>query len=139
MRAIGNRNEIAASSVTVTGRRIWLLLKSGRKIELPTAKFPRLANAPTLDLKRVELRRGGAALRWANLDEDIKVETVVNGTWPTHGGRRAGSGRRPLNRTALTAYLSKDLVSKLASVAAARNASRSDVINAAVADYVARI
>ncbi len=132
---------MAASSVTVTGRYIWLHLKSGRTIELPIAKFPRLAAAPTHKLKRVVLLRGGATLRWAALDEDIKVETVVKGNRDMRGARRPHSARKRLRRNPLILYVSlpDDLLLKLDSIAAARRISRSTFINEALDRYLTRI
>lgn len=62
-----------------SGRMIFVELTDGRQIGFPADRFRLLRNASDEDLKAVELRLDGAALRWENLDEDITVNGIVEG------------------------------------------------------------
>ena len=62
---------------------VWIELADGRQIGVPTAKFPRLRNASQHDLAKVRVEARGKALRWEELDEDLLVEGIVAGRFPT--------------------------------------------------------
>lgn len=61
------------------GRTIFIELTDGRMIGFPANRFLILKNATDEELKEVELRLDGYALRWEFLDEDITVRGVVAG------------------------------------------------------------
>ena len=71
--------EHCATRVWVTGRIVFIELTDGRQIGFPTARFKLLGGANEQQLKQVELRANGTALRWEELDEDISVSGIVQG------------------------------------------------------------
>lgn len=71
--------EHIATRVWVTGRIVFIELTDGRQIGFPAARFKLLSNANDQQLKQVELRANGTALRWEELDEDISVSGIVQG------------------------------------------------------------
>jgi hypothetical protein len=76
------QTEAMALRCWVEARRIRLPLADRREVSFPASKYPRLAKAPASQLKKVELRLGGRALRWESLDEDIWVDDAVHGRFP---------------------------------------------------------
>ncbi len=60
-------------------RTIFVELTDGRLIGFPANRFKRLHAATVEQLKEVQLRLNGYALRWENLDEDITVPGIVAG------------------------------------------------------------
>ncbi|HUX89697.1 MAG TPA: DUF2442 domain-containing protein [Gallionellaceae bacterium] len=71
--------EHIATRVWVTGRIVFIELTDGRQIGFPAARFKLLSNASEQQLKQVELRANGTALRWEELDEDLSVSGIVQG------------------------------------------------------------
>lgn len=71
--------EPTATRVWVEGRTIFIELTDGRIIGFPADRFRILKNATDEQLKDVELRLNGYALRWESLDEDITVPGIVAG------------------------------------------------------------
>jgi len=71
--------EHIATRVWVTGRIVFIELTDGRQIGFPAARFKLLSNASDQQLKQVEMRANGTALRWEELDEDISVSGIVQG------------------------------------------------------------
>jgi len=63
------------------GRTVFIELTDGRTIGFPADRFKILANATQEQLKEVEVRLNGTALRWENLDEDITVKGIVAGNF----------------------------------------------------------
>ena len=61
------------------GRTIFVELTDGRIVGFPANRFRILKNATDEQLKEVNLRLDGYALRWESLDEDITVPGVVAG------------------------------------------------------------
>ena len=61
------------------GRTIYIELTDGRTISFPADRFKILSKATEEELKEVEIRINGFALRWENLDEDITVKGIVSG------------------------------------------------------------
>ena len=76
-----NTTEPTAIKAWAEGRTIFLELTDGRIIGFPADRFKLLKQASTEDLKEVDLRLNGFALRWENLDEDITVPGVVAGNF----------------------------------------------------------
>lgn len=75
-------SEVIAVRCWTEGRRVWLELNDQRLVSFPANKYPRLARADEKTLAKVQLRVGGRALRWEDLDEDIWVEDAVLGRFP---------------------------------------------------------
>ena len=123
---------MSATSVDVKGRRITVHLTSGRAIELPVERFPRLSEATDEQLMTVTLRRAGEALRWEVLDEDIQVAAVIAQRWPTHGGFRIGSGRKPGANKPTTARVNKHLLKKVDKESRRYAFSKADIFNDAL-------
>ncbi len=73
--------EPAALKVWVEDRMIYFELTDGRIIGFPASKFNRLKDASDEQLKKVETRLNGYALRWEELDEDITVPGIVAGSF----------------------------------------------------------
>jgi hypothetical protein len=74
-----NEIECVATRVWVESRNILMELTDGRQIGFPAARFTRLADATDEQLAQVTLRRGGAAMRWESLIEDITVTGAALG------------------------------------------------------------
>lgn len=76
-----NLVEPAAMSAWAEGRRIFVELTDGRIISFPAERFKILKSATDEQLKHVELRLNGYALRWEEIDEDITVPGIVAGNF----------------------------------------------------------
>ena len=73
--------EPAATKAWAEGRRIFIELTDGRIVGFPADRFRLLNAASEEQLKKVELRLNGYALRWEELDEDITVPGIVAGNF----------------------------------------------------------
>jgi hypothetical protein len=73
--------EPAAIKAWAEGRRIFIELTDGRIISFPADRFKLLKAASEEQLKKVELRLNGYALRWEEIDEDITVPGIVAGNF----------------------------------------------------------
>ncbi|HUX40063.1 MAG TPA: DUF2442 domain-containing protein [Rectinemataceae bacterium] len=73
------RTQACAVSVRAEGRMIFLELSDERIIGFPADRFRLLKAASDEDLKKVELRLDGLALRWEELDEDLTVAGILEG------------------------------------------------------------
>jgi len=62
-------------------RTIYIELTDGRIIGFPASRFKLLKNATDKQLKGVQLRLNGYALRWEELDEDITIPGIVAGNF----------------------------------------------------------
>ena len=71
--------EAVAIRAWATGRLVFIELTDGRQIAFPADRFRILSDASDDELKSVQLRLNGAALRWEALDEDISVQGIVAG------------------------------------------------------------
>ncbi|MBW2096158.1 MAG: DUF2442 domain-containing protein [Deltaproteobacteria bacterium] len=71
--------ETTAIRAWAEGRTIYIELTDGRIIGFPADRFRILSKATDEQLKEVELRLDGFALRWESLDEDITVPGIVAG------------------------------------------------------------
>jgi Protein of unknown function (DUF2442) len=67
--------------VWVEGRIIFFELTDSRIIGFPADRFKRLKEATDEQLRNVELRLNGFALRWEELDEDITIPGIVAGNF----------------------------------------------------------
>lgn len=73
--------EPAALSAWTEGRTVFIELTDGRIIGFPANRFKLLKNATVEQLKAVEVRLNGFALRWEDLDEDITVPGILMGNF----------------------------------------------------------
>ena len=73
--------EPAALRAWVEGRFVYLELTDGRVFGFPAGRFSVLRDATDEQLRKVELRLDGFALRWEELDEDITVPGIVEGRY----------------------------------------------------------
>lgn len=73
--------EPAAIKAWSEERTIFVELTDGRTVSFPADRFKILKKATNDELKEVELRLNGYALRWENLDEDITVPGIVAGNF----------------------------------------------------------
>lgn len=71
--------EAVAIRTWAAGRLVFIELIDGRQIAFPADRFRILREASDDELKAVQLRLNGAALRWEALDEDISVQGIVAG------------------------------------------------------------
>jgi len=70
----------AATRVTVTDATIDVELKDGRSLSVPLAWYPRLEHATQAERDNRALTGFGLGIHWPDVDEDISVEALVNGT-----------------------------------------------------------
>lgn len=73
--------EPAALKAWVEGRRVFVELTDGRIIGFPADRFRLLKAATDEQLKDVQVRLNGYALRWEALDEDITIPGIVAGNF----------------------------------------------------------
>lgn len=72
-----------AEKVWVEGRHVNLLLPDGRTVGFPADRYPLLKAASDTQLQQVELLFDETSLRWEELDEDILVQHVLEGRFPS--------------------------------------------------------
>jgi len=73
--------EPAAVKAWTEGKIIYVELTDRRIIGFPSDRFILLKNANEEQLKKVEIRLNGYALRWEELDEDITVPGIIEGNF----------------------------------------------------------
>jgi hypothetical protein len=73
--------EPAAIRAWAEGRRVFVELTDGRIISFPADRFRILKSATDEQIKQVEVRLNGYALRWEEIDEDITVPGIVAGNF----------------------------------------------------------
>jgi len=78
-------NQIIAEPIAINAwsisRTIYIELTDGRTISFPADRFKILAKATEDELKEVQIRLNGFALRWENLDEDLTVKGIFAGNF----------------------------------------------------------
>ena len=76
-------NKITTEPIAINAwskeRMIYIELTDYRIIAFPADRFKILKSASEEQLKKVELRLNGYALRWEDLDEDITVKGFLEG------------------------------------------------------------
>ena len=75
--------EFIASSASVGDGSVQLVLLDGSVHAFPIHYYPRLRAASLAQLAKLELRVGGRALRWEELDEDIWIADAILQRYPT--------------------------------------------------------
>jgi len=73
--------EPAAIRAWAESRTIYIELTDSRIVGFPADRLKLLSKATDEQLKEVEIRLHGFALRWENLDEDITVPGIVAGNF----------------------------------------------------------
>ena len=68
-----------AESVAFTEDEMIVSLVDGRRIAVPLAWFPRLAEATPAQLENWQLLGDGEGIHWPDLDEDISVPALLRG------------------------------------------------------------
>lgn len=84
MRTSTNEQIIAeplAVKAWAEGRTIYVLLHDGRILGFPADRFKILKESSEEQLKEVEIRLNGYALRWDSIDEDITVKGIIAGNF----------------------------------------------------------
>lgn len=71
--------EPVAIEVTFTQDMICLVLSDGREVKTPLEFYPRLAKATMDQLNNFELLGDGIGIHWPDLDEDLSVDSIVQG------------------------------------------------------------
>lgn len=69
----------AALSVTVGDDCLTVDLMDGRTISAPMAWYPRLLHATAAERANHRLMGAGQGIHWPDLDEDISVESLLDG------------------------------------------------------------
>lgn len=68
---------ISPKKVTFDDNSMWVTLADGRTLGVPLAWFPRLMNAPKIELEKFELSTRG--MHWDSLNEDISIDGLLAG------------------------------------------------------------
>jgi hypothetical protein len=68
-----------AVRVRVTRHELAVALEDGRTITVPLAWYPRLAHATAEERDGWTLIGGGTGIHWADADEDISVDALLQG------------------------------------------------------------
>ena len=77
--ALKSEREPVAVEVSFTDDMICLVLDDGREVKTPLEFYPRLAKATSAELLHFRLIGGGTGIHWSQLDEDLSVDSIVNG------------------------------------------------------------
>jgi hypothetical protein len=80
--------ESVAIEVSFTDDMICLVLDDGREVKTPLEFYPRLARATKEELQDYRLLGRGTGIHWPHLDEDLSVDSIVQ-------GRRAFNKAKP--------------------------------------------
>jgi hypothetical protein len=54
-------------------------LDDGRELSIPLGWYPRLAHATASERNRWELNASGDAIHWPGVDEDLSVQSMIEG------------------------------------------------------------
>ena len=68
-----------AARAWTDGRMVFVELTDGRQIGFPADRYQILSRASEDELRQVQLRLNGLALRWEKLDEDLTIQGIVEG------------------------------------------------------------
>jgi len=69
-----------AEEIQCTEEELIVSLVDGRRISVPLAWFPRLANASLGECNNWELLGDGQGIHWPDIDEDLSVSGLLKGT-----------------------------------------------------------
>ena len=70
----------AVQHVRVTSRALIVELRDGRVVSVPLRWYPRLAEASPRERRRWELLGPGIGIHWPDLDEDVSVAGLLEGS-----------------------------------------------------------
>jgi hypothetical protein len=73
------KREASAETVSVTEDTLTVNLADGRTLSVPLAWYPRLLHGSSKERSRWRLIGKGEGIHWADLDEDISVESLLFG------------------------------------------------------------
>ena len=73
---------VRASGLYIGEREFAVLLSDGRRMVVPYACFPRLAQATPQQRRHFEMYSDGKMLHWPEIDEDVEVQHLVDGRLP---------------------------------------------------------
>ena len=79
-------SEPLAIGLEVTDDELIVSLADGRKLSVPIAWYPRLANASREQRRKWEIIGPGVGFHWPDVDEDLSVEGMLRGA-PAPGVR----------------------------------------------------
>jgi len=71
--------EPVATKISFDQDSMWIELADGRKLGVPLAYFPRLLKAKVKQRKNYTISGGGTGLHWEDIDEDICVQSLMQG------------------------------------------------------------
>lgn len=71
--------EARGRDVALSDEALSVDLADGRTIRVPLAWFPRLAHGSELQRSNWRFMGGGEGIHWPDLDEDIRVENLLQG------------------------------------------------------------
>ena len=86
MSIFANPNEPLAIELDVTDDELIVSLADGRKLSVPVAWYPRLANATPEQRRNWKIIGPGVGFHWPDVDEDLSVEGMLLGA-PAPGVR----------------------------------------------------
>lgn len=90
MTILVTEREPVAVAVEVTDDYLTVVLDDGRRVSNPIEWYPRLVHGTPEERNNYELY-DGEVIRWADLDEDLSVESIV-------AGRRSGERQESIER-----------------------------------------
>ena len=71
--------EVTASNVVITNEALIVELANGRTISVPLDWYPRLLHATPAERGNWRLINDHSAIRWADLDEAVSIQSLVMG------------------------------------------------------------
>jgi hypothetical protein len=74
-----NPRGAVATAVRVSADELIVELADGRTVTVPVSWFPRLANGTPEERSHWEPVGGGEGIHWPDLDEDIRVASLLEG------------------------------------------------------------
>jgi hypothetical protein len=77
--------DIRVQSVSVTDDELTVALMDGRRISVPLAWYPRLADATPAERSHWEIVGGGFGIHWPDVDEDLSTEGLLRGARAPEG------------------------------------------------------
>ncbi len=72
-----NKSHVA-TDVNFTEEKMILIIEDGRELSIPLEWFPRLRSATKEQLLNWRFIGGGEGIHWADIDEDISVENLLD-------------------------------------------------------------
>ncbi|MBW3541116.1 MAG: DUF2442 domain-containing protein [Planctomycetes bacterium] len=79
--------DVAIIHVGTTDDTLTVDLSDGRSVSAPLGWYPRLAHATEVERRDWRLIAGGSGIHWPQLDEDISVQSLLDGRPSTESDR----------------------------------------------------